>query len=183
MQVGPFKMIHLPGHCAGHVAMRVDDIVFCGDMVVDGVTPHLYPETIGAYNGLDHYLDSLEKLRVWAKDARLVLNGHNEVITNLPEKIDATHKNILRRMSKAVEALAEPITIAEVCEAVYGTTEGYNLLLTVEKTGAYVEYLHKHGMIEIVNADEVEQGSPARYRRLREIADVDLLPKQEISVV
>lgn len=183
MQVGPFEMIHLPGHCAGHVAMRLDDIVFCGDMVVEGITPHLFPESIGAYNGLDHYLDSLEKLRIWAKDARLVLNGHDEVIANLPEKIDATHKNILRRMSKAVEALAEPHTIAEICEAVYGKTEGYNLLLTVEKTGAYVEYLHAHGMIEIVNADEVEQRSPARYRRLREIAEEEILQKQKISVV
>lgn len=183
MQVGPFEMIHLPGHCAGHVAMRLDDIVFCGDMVVEGVTPHLYPETIGAYNGLGHYLESLEKLRVWAKDARLVLNGHNEVITNLSEKIDATHKNILRRMSRAVDALTEPLTIAEICEVVYGKADGYNLLLTVEKTGAYVEYLYEHGMIEIVNADEKEQGSPAKYRRLREISDDEILPKQRHSVV
>lgn len=183
MQFGTFEMIHLPGHCAGHVAMRLDDIIFCGDMVVEGVTPHLYPESIGAYNGLDHYLDSLEKLRTWAKDARLVLNGHDEVITNLPEKIDATHKNILRRMSRAVESLAAPLTIAEICEAVYGKTEGYNLLLTVEKTGAYVEYLYEHGMIEIVNADEVDQGQPARYQRLREIADEEILLKQTKLVV
>ena len=177
MQVGPFEMIHLPGHCAGHVAMRLDDVIFCGDMVVEGVTPHLYPETISAFNGLAHYLESLEKLRDWAKYARLVLNGHNEVITNLPEKIDATHKNILRRMSRAVEALNEPLTIAEICEAVYGKTEGYNQLLTVEKTGAYVEYLYEHGMIEIVNADEVELGSPARYRRLRNVAEEEILQK------
>lgn len=183
MRVGPFEMIHLPGHCAGHVAMRLDDIIFCGDMVVEGVTPHLFPETIGAYNGLDHYLDSLEKLQAWADGTRLILNGHDEVITNLPEKIDATHKNILRRMSKAVEALAKPGTIAEICEAVYGKTDGYNLLLTIEKTGAYVEYLYEHGMIEIVNADEVEQGLPAKYRRLREIADEEILLKHRKLVV
>jgi hypothetical protein len=38
----------------------------------------------------------------------------------------------------------------------------------IEKTGAYLEYLYEHGMIEIVNADEMEQGKPAQYRRLRE---------------
>lgn len=167
MQVGPFEMIHLPGHCAGHVAIRLDDTIFCGDMVVEGVTPHLYPETIGAYNGLDHYLESLEKLRVWADGAQLILNGHNDVITDLPERIDITHKNILRRMSKIAGALAEPLPIAEICDAVYGKMEGYNLLLAVEKTGAYVEYFYEHGMIEIVNAEEVEQGEPAKYRRLR----------------
>ena len=44
MQIGPFELIHLPGHCPGHVAMRLDDVVFCGDMVVEGVTPHLAAE-------------------------------------------------------------------------------------------------------------------------------------------
>ena len=29
-----FEMIHLPGHCPGHVAMRLDDVILCGDMVV-----------------------------------------------------------------------------------------------------------------------------------------------------
>ncbi len=176
-------MIHLPGHCAGHVAMRLDDIVFCGDMVVEGVTPHLYPETIGAYNGLEPFSRIAREVTALAKDAQLILNGHDDVITNLPEKIDATHKNILRRMSKAVDALAEPLTIAETCEVVYGKTEGYNQLLTIEKTGAYVEYLHKNGMIEIVNVDDVEQGLPVRYRRLREIAEEEILPKQKYSVV
>jgi hypothetical protein len=71
-------------------------------------------------------------------------------------------------MRKAVEALREPLTIAEVCQAVYGETGGYNQMLVIEKTGAYVEYLYEHGMIEIVNASEVEQGKPARYQRLRE---------------
>ena len=52
--------------------------------------------------------------------------------------------------------------------AVYGDTAGYNLLLVIEKTGAYVEYLYEHGMIEIVNPSEIEQGIPARYRRLRD---------------
>ncbi|MFT3895845.1 MAG: hypothetical protein QM730_29855 [Anaerolineales bacterium] len=38
----------------------------------------------------------------------------------------------------------------------------------IEKTGAYIEYLYEHGMIEITNADEMEQGKPAKYRRLHE---------------
>jgi glyoxylase-like metal-dependent hydrolase (beta-lactamase superfamily II) len=73
MRLGPFEFIHLPGHCPGHVAIRVDDVVFCGDMVVEGVTPHLSPESISPYSGLDHYLESLVRLHRWAKDARLTL--------------------------------------------------------------------------------------------------------------
>ena len=183
MKVGPFEMIHLPGHCPGHVAMRLDNIVFCGDMVVEGVTPHLAAESINPYGGLDHYLESLSRLDEWAKDARLLLNGHDEAITDLHARIETTHKNIIRRISKAIQALHEPLTIAETSAAIYGEMGGYNQLLIVEKTGAYIEYLYEHGMIEITNPDELEQGRPARYRRLRDIPDFEILPKEKKYVL
>ena len=176
-------LIHLPGHCPGHVAMRLDDVIFCGDMVVEGVTPHLSPESINPYSGLDHYLASLTSLQQWSQNARLILNGHDDVITDLPASIEKTQQNITRRISKGLAALHEPLTIAEICNAVYGETGGYNQLLVIEKTGAYVEYLYEHGMIEITNPNEMEQGSPAKYRRLREIADDEILPKQKILMV
>jgi len=178
-----FEMIHLPGHCPGHIALRLDDVIFCGDMVVEGVTPHIAPESINPHSGLDHYLESLEKLQSWSQGARLILNGHDDVITDLPSQIDATHKNIRRRMSKAIEALSQPLTIAEICNIVYENPSGYNLLLTIEKTGAYIEYLYEHAMIEIVNADAVENGEPIRYRRLREVADDEILSSKNKSVV
>jgi glyoxylase-like metal-dependent hydrolase (beta-lactamase superfamily II) len=182
-QIPIFDFIHLPGHCPGHVALRLDDVIFCGDMVVEGVTPHLAPESITSHGGLGHYLDSLEKFRHWSQGARLILNGHDPLITDLPPQIDATHKNILRRMSKAIEALSNPLTVAEVCNIVYENPGGYTLLLALEKTGAYIEYLYEHAMIEIVNAEEVEQGLPAKYRRLREIADDEILHIKNTSVI
>lgn len=180
--VPALDVVHLPGHCPGHVAMRVDDVVFCGDMVVEGVTPHLAPESINPYGGLDHYLESLARLQDWAAGARLVLNGHDDLITDLSARIEATRQNLLRRLGKALDALADPLTIAQTCEAVYGAMDGYNLLLVVEKTGAYIEYLYEHGMIGIANAGEVEQGMPARYQRLREISPTEILPKEKSYV-
>jgi glyoxylase-like metal-dependent hydrolase (beta-lactamase superfamily II) len=168
MQLVPFEFIHLPGHCPGHVAIRLEDVVFCGDMVVERVTPHLMPESINPYSGLGHYLESLARFQHWAAGARLILNGHDDVITDLPAQIEFTRKNIVRRVRKAIQALAEPQTIEQVCTAVYGETSGYNQMLVIEKTGAYIEYLYEHGMIEIVNPSELEQGQPARYRRLKE---------------
>lgn len=182
MRLGPFEMIHLPGHCPGHVAIRLDDVVFCGDMVLEGVTPHLAPEEINPYSGLDHYLESLHLFQRWAKDVHLIFNGHDGVITNLPERIAATHQNIVRRISAAIAALSEPMTIAQICTAVYGESSGYNTLLMSEKTGAYVEYLYEHGMIEITNPAEVEQGRPAHYRRLREVSNSEILPKERAYV-
>jgi hypothetical protein len=135
--------------------------------VVSGVTPHLSPESMLPHSGLDHYLESLSRLEHWAKDARLILNGHDDVITDLPAQIQLTKQNIIRRIGKAVEALGDPLIIAEVCRAVYGEVGGYNQMLVIEKTGAYMEYLYERAMIEITNPEEIEQGKPAQYRRSR----------------
>jgi glyoxylase-like metal-dependent hydrolase (beta-lactamase superfamily II) len=183
MSFAGLEMIHLPGHCPGHVALRLDDIIFCGDIVVEGVTPHLSPETITPYSGLDHYLESLRRFETWANGARLILNGHDEPVTDLSAQINSTHKNIIRRMGRAMKALSKPLTIAEICTAIYGETTGYPLLLIIEKTGAYVEYLYEHGIIEIINADEVEQGQPAKYRKLREINIEEVVRKEKTSMV
>src|SRR5258706_3489981 len=183
MNVGPFEMIHLPGHCPGHVAMRLDDIIFCGDMVVEGVAPHLSPESINPYSGLDHYLNSLARLQHWSQNVRLILNGHDDAITDLPVRIQATHKNLVRRIGKGIAALSEPLTLAEVCNAVYGEMAGYNQLLVIEKTGAYIEYLYDRGFIEITNPEELEKGQAARYRRLRDIPDSEILPKESSHVL
>jgi glyoxylase-like metal-dependent hydrolase (beta-lactamase superfamily II) len=182
MQIGPFAFIHLPGHCPGHVAIRLDDVIFCGDMVVQGVTPHLSPVSVTPYAGVARYLESLSSLEHWAKDAHLFFNGHDDPVSDLPAQIEATRENIRRRMGKGIEALDLPLTIEEICTAIYGSMDGYNQLLVIEKTGAYVEYLYERGMIGISNPVDVEQGKPARYCSLREVSKSELLPKERAYV-
>jgi glyoxylase-like metal-dependent hydrolase (beta-lactamase superfamily II) len=178
MRVGPLAMLHLPGHCPGHVAIRLEDVVFIGDVLVEGITTHLSPEVLSPHTGIRHYLESLTRLQDWSKDARLFFNGHDEVINELSIPIEATKKNLARRLKQVLNAVAEPLTTAEVCEIVYGETGGYNQLLVIEKTGAYVEYLYEHGMIEIANPGELETGGPARYHRLCDVPDYEILPKE-----
>ncbi|HXF84645.1 MAG TPA: MBL fold metallo-hydrolase [Anaerolineales bacterium] len=163
-----FDIIHLPGHCPGHVALRLDDVVFIGDMVVNGMTTHLSPELLSPATGIMHYLESLARLQTWSHGARLFLNGHDDALDELSVPLEATTKNLLRRLKQTLSALSEPHTTAEVCQIVYGETGGYNHLLVIEKTGAYIEYLYEHGLIEIANANEVEQGVPPRYQRLND---------------
>jgi hypothetical protein len=123
------------------------------------------------------------RFQEWSKTARLILNGHDAPVADLQVSVEATHNNIIRRMSRAIRALHEPLTIAEISTAVYGEAGGYNQLLMIEKTGAYVEYLYEHGMIEITNPDELEMGRPARYRRLRDVSDSEILPKEKSYVL
>jgi glyoxylase-like metal-dependent hydrolase (beta-lactamase superfamily II) len=156
LQIGPFEMIHVPGHCPGHVALKLDDVIFCGDLVLEHVTPHQSPEELTPFMGVHHYLDSLSIFERWAEGASLILNGHNDPITDLPDRIAHVRANLSRRIDQTLGALSEPRTLVQVTEQVYGTMNGYNALLVIEKIGAYVEYLLQRGLIEVVNPDELE---------------------------
>jgi glyoxylase-like metal-dependent hydrolase (beta-lactamase superfamily II) len=167
MQVGPFELLHVPGHCAGHVALKLDDVVFCGDLILEKVTPHQSPEELLPFMGVHHYLDSLSVFERWAGNASLVLNGHDDPITDLSARIDTTRANLFRRIDQALAALDEPRTLAGVTEQVYGKMNGYNALLVIEKIGAYVEYLVQRGLAEIVNPDELEDDPQAAIKYCR----------------
>jgi glyoxylase-like metal-dependent hydrolase (beta-lactamase superfamily II) len=178
MKVGPFEMIHVPGHCPGHVAIRLDDIVFSGDHVLAGMTTHQSPEQLIPYNGLGHYLASLSSLERWAAGARLILGGHNAPIEDLHGRIAAIRHHITERLQSTLEFLAEPHTIAEVAVSLYGSMGGYNALLVTEKAGAYVEYLYQRGMLEIANLNEMDESAQPvaiRYRRSKHSASSEIL--------
>ena len=169
MRVGPFKMVHVPGHCPGHVAIKLEDFVFCGDLILERITPHQSPEELTPFMGVRHYLESLSILERWADGARLVLNGHDEPISDLPSRFTGTRQHLFARIEQALEATSGSRTVAEIAEKVYGSMGGYNALLVIEKIGAYVEYLYQCGLVEVTNFEELENGKgpvPIRYRRL-----------------
>jgi glyoxylase-like metal-dependent hydrolase (beta-lactamase superfamily II) len=184
MQVGPFEMLHVPGHCPGHVAIKLDEVIFCGDLVIEKVTPHQSPEELTPFMGLRHYLESLSVFQRWAEGARLILSGHDAPIPDLNARITEIRANLSHRLRQTLEGLSEPHTIAEVNALVYGEIGGYNSLLVLEKMGAYVEYLYQRGLLEISNLSELEgDGNPViRYRCFQSVPETELLPKERAYV-
>ncbi len=169
MRLGPFEMLHVPGHCAGHVVIRLHDILFCGDHVLDKISPHQWPERQALYTGLGHYFDSLALLEGWAGDLSLTLAGHNDPIADLPGRINEIRQLHADRLRKALEFLAEPHTIAEVSRELFGGVSGYHVMLALEEAGAHVEYLHQRGLLRIVNVEELESNNGpviTRYQRV-----------------
>ena len=177
MQVGPFELLHVPGHCPGHVALKLDNVVFCGDLILEHVTPHQSPEELTPFMGVHHYLNSLSVFECWAKDASLVLNGHDEPISDLPARIAHVRANLSRHVDQTLEALSKPRTLAETTEQVYGEMNGYNALLVIEKIGAYVEYLVQRGLVEIANPDELSDSPQAaiKYCRVARLEERDAM--------
>jgi len=169
MALGPFRFLHLPGHCPGQVAIRLDDVLFVGDHVLSDISPHQAPESLTLYTGLGHYLASLGALAAWTSGVRLTLGGHQRPIEDIRARIEAIRQVHRERLARVLAVLAEPHTVAEVSRALFGEVHGYNVLLALEEAGAHVEYLYTRGCLGIANLDEVERadgGVPLRYYRL-----------------
>lgn len=167
MRIGPLELLHVPGHCPGHVVIRLHDVLFSGDHILAEISPHQSPERITPSTGLEHYLKSLEALRPWAKEIHLTLGGHENPITDLEKRLEEIRILHLQRLQKILDILVEPLTIAELSCKLFGEVKGYNILLALEETGAHVEYLHQYGRLRIVNFAELDKESglmPVRYQ-------------------
>ncbi len=159
MQLGPFKILHVPGHCAGQVVIQLHDILFSGDHILEKTTPHQSPEHLTLYTGLGHYLESLDRLKLWMNGVKLTLGGHEGPMTDLPGRLSEIRSMHRQRLEKVVELLSKPHTIEEISFQLFGEVHGYNVLLALEEAGAHVEYLYQRGVLEIHNLEELERGS------------------------
>ncbi|MBM3145479.1 MAG: MBL fold metallo-hydrolase [Chloroflexi bacterium] len=169
MRLGPFEMLHVPGHCAGQVVIRLGDVLFSGDHILSEISPHQAPERLSLFTGLSHYLQSLESTRRWSEGIHLSLGGHYPPITNLKARIREIQEIHSQRLAEFLEILQEPHTVAEISKKYFGEMHGYNILLALEEAGAHVEHLYERGQLEIANIDEIDNnGNPAplRYRTI-----------------
>jgi len=166
MRIGPFEMLHVPGHCAGHVVIRLHDILFTGDHVLSHISPHQSPEHLTLSTGLEHYLNSLDKLFPWTNGISLSLGGHGEPIADLPQRVGEIKKVHTERLQEILDYFIEPHTIAELSLRLFGEVDGYHALLALEEAGAHVEYLYQRGFLGINNLEEMikyKRSIPIKY--------------------
>jgi glyoxylase-like metal-dependent hydrolase (beta-lactamase superfamily II) len=172
MRVGPFEILHVPGHCAGHVVIRLHDVLFSGDHILAHTSPHQSPEHLTMFTGLEHYLQSLDTLDAWSGGIRLTFGGHEDPITDLKARIQQIRSLHQQRLGKVLGFLEQPHTVLEVSKELFGEVHGYNVLLALEEAGAHIEYLYQRGLLEIQNLAELERtngNAPLHYRRLADI--------------
>jgi hypothetical protein len=136
------------------------------DHILPRITPHQSPESITPWTGLDHYFQSLEKLRRLG-GVDFALPGHEEPILRLQQRIVEIEQFHHGRLDKVKSLCAvTPRTTAEMCDALFGQQAGYSRLLALEETAAHVEYLARRGALEIANLEELTRAAnpPLRYR-------------------
>lgn len=149
------RFVHVPGHCPGQVAIRVGDVLLTADHVLPQTTPHQSPESITAYTGLGHYLDSLDRIAL-EEGVRLCLGGHEQPFGDLPGRVREIRLHHERKLDRITDALrGRPMTIDALTGAIYPEVTGWDVLLAVEEIGAHVEYLYQRGDLAAVNYQEM----------------------------
>lgn len=151
----PFEIFHTPGHCPGQVCIRLDDILFTADHVLQRITPNQSPEFITRYTGLGHYMESLQKIRS-VPGITLGLGGHEGDMTELHRRIDETLAFHETRLEKTLALCDRPKSIKEVSLELFGERQDYHVLLAFLETGAHMEYLYERGRIGVTNIEEAE---------------------------
>lgn len=152
---GGFEVFHTPGHCPGQVCLGLDDILFTADHVLSRITPNQSPEFIIRYNGLGHYMESLDRVRKM-EGYRMGLGGHEDEIHDIPTRVTEIMDFHNKRLDRTLEICREPKTINQVAKEMFPKAKDYHVLLAILEAGAHVEYLHERGTVQVANIDEVE---------------------------
>ena len=113
--------------------------------------------------GLDHYLESLDKVaRLEGID--LALGSHESPIHDLPARIGELRATHLRRLERVLEIIGKsphPPTVAQIARQMYSRQEGLHALLALTNVGTRVEHLELHGHLALANLDEIDRDENA----------------------
>jgi glyoxylase-like metal-dependent hydrolase (beta-lactamase superfamily II) len=164
---GIFRVIHTPGHCPGQVCLLVDDLLLSADHVLPRTSLFLSPESITLSTGIGHYFEALAKVAA-VPGVKIALGGHEEPIEDFYDCIVRIEEAQRQRIARVRDTCAAPRTIAELTRMLYPFVGGYDELLALQKTGAYVEYLDLHGELTIANLADVagDDTVAPQYRRV-----------------
>jgi glyoxylase-like metal-dependent hydrolase (beta-lactamase superfamily II) len=99
--VGPFVVVPTPGHAVDHVALLLNRVCFCGDLVLGEGSSFVPPDG----GSLAAYLESLRRLQ--DLDPKLLCPGHGPYVTDAQAKLDEYLEHRLGRERGLVEALAD----------------------------------------------------------------------------
>ena len=98
-RVGPFEILPTPGHATDHVCFLLEQVGFCGDLVLGHGSSFVPPDG----GSLAAYLDSLERLR--AADLELLCPGHGPYIEDPEARLDEYLEHRLMRERRLLAEL------------------------------------------------------------------------------
>ena len=164
-QLGPWRIMHTPGHSPGHVCLyrSSDGTLISGDHILPGETPNVAFYPIPRYDALRSYLASLAKVKRLLPSA--ALPGHGNVMRDVSKRVETISSHHEERLREVLQCLrGGERSVAEVTSAVKWSRGSYESLghinrwLAVMETIAHLEFLVGCGVTRRV------KGRGRRYR-------------------
>jgi len=150
---------HTPGHSPGHLCLQIDGShILLGDHILARTITQLWPQQVSPHTGYWHYRNSVRKIAAVA-EGKIGLPGHEQVIENLPQRIELVAKNHQRRLERILDILqnhATPMSITQIARKMYASQEPARSLLALTDVGARIEYLEQIGTVAVENFDDLE---------------------------
>lgn len=147
------RLVHVPGHAAGMIALVIDDVVLTADHVLAKITPAQFPEWLTPRTGLREYLASLDRLEA-AGPFALGLGAHEAPIPDVAARIQETRAHHEVRLERVLE-LSPGRTISEISRSMFGVQKGYGTLLALAETAAHIEYLAERGHVRLMDREDL----------------------------
>lgn len=142
------EVIHTPGHTQGSACFRYENKLFTGDHLLPDYTPNIGATDALIGGMLRKYLQSLMKIR--QLDGIEVLPGHGEKIAHHKALIDAIIQHHEERKRAILKILADgrPRSVHQISLELFGSLEGYHVILGAGEAHAHLEELGKVGDVK-----------------------------------
>jgi glyoxylase-like metal-dependent hydrolase (beta-lactamase superfamily II) len=157
------RLLHTPGHTAGHAAVAFDGHLFVGDAILPTYTPNVGGSDTRLANPLAAYLDSLTRLER-RLDGADVHPGHGERLP-LPERLERIRTHHERRTARVSDRLADRgrATPWDVAGDLFGDLSGVHVKFGAGEAAAHLEYLRARDDVAEVGDEPVTYEHRRRY--------------------
>ncbi|MCX5999191.1 MAG: MBL fold metallo-hydrolase, partial [Chloroflexi bacterium] len=146
-------------HRPGHICLYDEErkVLFSGDHVLVGITPHISPSHLTSYNQLGQYLDALR--RVQYLNADIVLPAHERPFDRLAHRVGEILEHRIR-LQEVLDALSDgPMSPWRLAMKVtwdvgsWAEMEPSNRVLAMRETVAHLQLLESRGQVTMVETD------------------------------
>lgn len=147
------RVLHTPGHSAGHVSLRIDGRreLLSGDALLPHYTPNVGGADVRVERPLEQYLETLE--RIAGGGFRRAWPGHREPIDEPADRareIIDHHEVRAWRVANALQKRGAA-TPWEVSADLFGALEGIHILHGPGEVYAHLDHLSRSGAVERVD--------------------------------
>lgn len=151
---GVLRVIHLPGHCGGHICLYEPEgkDFLAGDFILKHITPNPIMEADPVdfskrLPSLTQYLEGLALLEKF--DIRVILPGHGKIIDESREVVSRAQKHHQQSLENISSILkGNRSSVYQVMRVLYPNISGFQVFLGVSEVFAHVDYLLARGMLD-----------------------------------